>query len=145
MSLDKTLLVLLVATIVLTIPTYASHTIYKRGLYEEAERIVQESRHISTNNVGQLIDLVKRHNAVDCLRRVICKLTNNPHSYDNPGQRFGQALLSLRQSKHPEIKTYLDAMSQGVRVKSAECETLYPVCAYSNKEIINVGNKVLRS
>lgn len=118
---------------------------YKRGaLSAEAEQIIRQGSNIDTNNVSQLLDLVKRNRAEECLARVICELSHNTLSHGEPGNRFARSLLKFRQSSHPEVRQYLDAMTNGARSRSnQQCLGFYPRCTHSTSEVINVGNRLL--
>lgn len=117
----------------------------RSALSDDAERIIRQGSSVDTNNVGQLIDLVERNKAGDCLARVICELSNNPRSHGEPGTRFAQSLLKFRQSKHPKVKHYVDAMTNGAKSKSADqCKGFYPKCTHSTNEVVSVGNKILK-
>lgn len=120
---------------------------FKRGsLTDEAERILRQGSSVDINNVGQLVDLVERNKAEECLARVICELSNNARIHGDGGARFAQSLLKFRQSKHAKVKQYLDAMTNGAKAKSNDqCRGFYPRCNHSTNEVINVGNKLLRS
>lgn len=97
------------------------------------------------NNVGQLIELVDRNGAQECLARVICELSNNGRSHQDAGAKFAQSLLKFRQSKHPKVKQYLDAMTFGASAKSSSlCKSHFSKCNHSTSEVISVGNKLLR-
>lgn len=101
---------------------------------------------MDVNNVGQLVDLVDRNGAQGCLARVICELSNNPKSHGESGSRFAQSLLKFRQSKHPKVKQYVDAMTTGAKAKSGEqCRNIYSGCKHSTSEVVSVGNKLLRT
>lgn len=117
----------------------------KRGLLtEDAERLLKQASHVDVNNVGQLADLVERNKAEECLARVICELSNNPKSHGEQGTKFAQSLLKFRQSKHPKVKQYVDAMSNGAKSRSPDqCKAHYPRCNHSTAEIVSVGNKLL--
>lgn len=97
------------------------------------------------NNVGQLIDLIDRNKASDCLARVICELSHNARAHGDAGAKFAQSLLKFRQSKHPKVKHYNDAIAAGVKAKGTDqCKSHYPSCVYATSEVITVGNKLLR-
>lgn len=114
-------------------------------LTDDAERIVKQGHSVDINNVGQLLDLVEKNHAEECLARVICELSNNPKAYGESGSRFAQSLLKFRQSKHPKVKQYLDAMTNGAKAKNREqCKTNYPKCTHPTTEVVSVGNKILR-
>lgn len=120
---------------------------FKRGLLtDDAERILKQGSAVDVNNVGQLVDLVSRNNAEECLARVICELSHNTKAYGDSGSKFAQSLLKFRQSKHPKVKQYLDAMTNGAKAKSnGQCTVHYPKCNHSTAEVVTVGNKLLRS
>lgn len=119
---------------------------YKRGLTEDAERILKQSGTIDTNNVSQLLDLVEKNNAESCLARVICDISQNARVYGDSGAKFAQSLLKFRQSKHPKVKQYTDAMAIGAKAKNSEqCKSHYSRCTSNTAEVIAVGNKILRS
>lgn len=119
----------------------------KRGLLtDDAERILRQGSSVDVNNVGQLVELVARNKAEECLARVICELSHNAKAYGDSGSRFAQSLLKFRQSKHPKVKQYLDAMTNGVKSKNnSQCLAYYPSCNHSTQEVVTVGNKLLRS
>lgn len=119
----------------------------KRGiLTDDAERILRQANGIDVNNVGQLVDLVERNRAEECLARVICELSNNTRIHGEAGSRFAQSLLKFRQSRHPKVKQYIDAMANGAKSKSNDqCRAYYPSCNHSTAEVVSVGNKLLRS
>lgn len=118
----------------------------RRGsLMEEADRIVSQSGNVNMNDAGQLAELVAKNGAEQCLARVICELTQNPKTHGDQGNKFAQSLLKFRQSKHPKVKYYLDAMTAGAKAKSSEqCKPQYPQCSHSTQDIIQVGNKILK-
>lgn len=118
----------------------------KRGtLTDDAERILKEAGSVDVNNVGQLIDLVERNGAQECLARVICELSNNGRSHQDAGSKFARSLLKFQQSKHPKVKQYVDAMTFGTKAKSqAQCKSHYSKCNHSTSEVISVGNKLLK-
>jgi hypothetical protein len=108
--------------------------------------MIRQGSQVNVNDVGQLADLVARNGAEECLARIICELTQNPKSHGEPGSRFAQSLMKFRQSKHPKVKRYTDAMAFGARAKSAEqCRANYAFCSHSSQEIVQVGNRILRS
>lgn len=118
----------------------------KRGLSEEADKILKQSGSVDANNVGQLADLVAKNGAEECLARVICELTFNPRAHGDAGNKFAQSLLKFRQSKHPKVKKYVDAMSYGAKAKtSQQCKSHFSTCDHSTLEIVQVGNKVLHT
>ena len=113
---------------------------------DDAERILKQGNNIDVNNVGQLIDLVERNKADECLARVVCELSHNTKAHGESGVRFAQALLKFRQNKHPKIRYYTEAMANGAKAKKNEqCRGHYPNCSYPTAEIIGVGNKILRT
>lgn len=113
---------------------------------EDADKVIKQNSHVDLNNVGQLAELVAKHGQEECLARVICELTQNPRSHGDSGNKFAQSLLKFRQSKHPKVKKYLDAMTYGAKAKSSDqCKTHFSHCVHSTQEVIQVGNKVLRT
>lgn len=101
---------------------------------------------VDINNVSQLVDLVERNRAEECLARVICELSHNTRAHGDAGSKFAQSLLKFRQSKHPKIKQYTDAMAAGAKSKgNDQCKSYYPHCNHSTSEVITVGNKILRT
>lgn len=111
---------------------------------EEAEKILRQGSSIDVNNVGQLIELVEKNGADECLARVICELTQNGRSHGDAGTKFAQSLLRFRQTKHAKIKKYTDAMAAGAKAKSGEqCKSHYSRCTHSTQEVVTVGNKLL--
>lgn len=112
----------------------------------EAEAILKQSQGIDTNNVDHLVNLVKKNRAEVCLFRVICELSQNSKSYGDSGSKFARSLLRFRESKHPDIHLYVDAMTFGAKAKSnKDCINKYAACHHSTTEIINTGNKLLKS
>jgi len=113
-------------------------------LTDDAERIIKQGNAIDVNNVGQLIELVEKNGAEECLTRVICELTQNGRSHGDAGTKFAQSLLKFRQSKHAKVKKYTDAMTMGAKAKNAEqCKSHYSRCNHSTQEIVTVGNRIL--
>lgn len=111
----------------------------------EAEAILKQGQGIDTNNVDQLINLVKKNRAETCLYRVICELSQNSNAHQDAGAKFARSLLRFRDSKHPEIQHYIEAMKFGAKAKSRDCITRYVNCHHSTHEIITTGNKLLRA
>lgn len=126
----------------------AANVRQKRGaLSDDADRIIKQGSTVDVTNVGQLINLVERNKAEECLARVICELSNNPQKHGDEGNRFARSLLKFRQDKHPKVKKYTDAMQAGAKSKNIEqCHGLYPKCGHhTTGEVISVGNRILRS
>lgn len=119
----------------------------RRGaLSDDADKILKQSNGVDVNNVGQLVDLVERNQAQVCLARVICDLSRNTRAYGDNGSKFAQSLLKFRQSKHPKVKFYMEAMSNGAKAKNNEqCKTHYPKCNHQATEVIDVGNRILKA
>lgn len=108
--------------------------------------MLRQSSGIDVNSVNQLVELVERNRAEECLYRVICELSHNPKSHGDAGSKFAQSLLKFRQSKHPKVKFYLEAMTNGAKAKSNEqCRMHYPRCSHSTTEIISVGNRIFKT
>lgn len=100
---------------------------------------------MDTNNVGQMVDLVERNKADECLARVICELSFNPNSHGENGNKFARSLLKFRQSQHPKIKKYIEAINDGAKSKNRDqCKRHHPTCTHETSEIITVGNKLLK-
>lgn len=105
---------------------------------------MRQASSIDVNNVSQLLDLVRRNRAEECLARVICELSQNTHSHGEAGNRFAQSLLKFRQNRSPEAKLYHDAMAAGARARNGQqCAANYPRCMHSTSEVIHVGNRLL--
>lgn len=128
-----------------TPPVSGDITRAKRGaLTDDADRILRQANNLDVNNVGQLVDLVERNKADQCLYRVICELAHNSRAHGDGGAKFAKSLLKFRQSKHPKVKQYLDAMANGARSRNSDqCKNLYPKCNYATADIIIAGNKLL--
>lgn len=90
--------------------------------------------------------MVAKNGAEECLARVICELTQNPKSHGDPGSRFGKSLLKFRQSRHPKVRKYTDAMTFGASAKSGhECKSHYAHCSHSTQEVVMVGNRIFKN
>lgn len=114
-------------------------------LSEEAEKIIKQSQGIDTNNVGKLIELVERHHADGCLKRVICELSKEPQVHGPDGSKFAQALLKYRGDSNQKVRSYLEAMTSGAKAKSIkECAEHYKKCSHQLTEVITVGNRLLK-
>ena len=108
--------------------------------------MIRQGNQGNTNDVGQLADLVARNGAEECLARIICELTQNPKSHGEAGTRFAQSLMRFRQSKHPKVKRYVDAMTFGARAKNADqCKANYAHCSHASQEVVQVGNRILKA
>lgn len=93
-----------------------------------------------------MIHFTRRHNAVECLQRIICHLSYDGLYYGEEGLEFGKRLQVIESIvQESDIVPYRQARAFGLDNKDpANCKLRYPICAFQPGEIIRLGLRMMK-
>lgn len=95
--------------------------------------------------VNELMSFVHSRNAQQCLAKVICELSADPNLHGSEGVKFGSALLTMSETRHPRAAQFREASSVGTQSRSPSlCLRQFTGCTTPSKEVVRIGNALLQ-